>query len=222
MESFYMKIIVTGGAGFIGSHITDTLIEAGHQVIIIDNLSTGNRNNLNPAATFYETDIRDLESLNKIFAKEKPDVLNHQAAHAIVNASINYPGHDANINVIGSVNLLQACKESNVKKIVFASSGGAIYGHPQTYLCNEDHPIQPLSPYGAAKASIEIYAKVFHQTYGIEYTGLRYGNVFGPRQDPYGEAGVVAIFIQKMLQNQMSVEVGAKTTKPKKRNEDKK
>jgi len=197
-----MKVIVTGGAGFIGSHIVDILIKAEHQVAIIDNLSTGNKYNLNPKASFYEADIRDLESVRKIFAKEQPDVLNHQAAHAIVNASIINPGYDAQVNIIGSINLLQSCKEFEVKKVIFASSGGAIYGQPETNLCKEDHPIQPLSPYGAAKAAIEIYAKVFYQTYGIKYIGLRYGNVFGPRQDPYGEAGVVAIFIQKMLKNQ--------------------
>ena len=204
-----MKVIVTGGAGFIGSHIVDTLIHAGHEVSIIDNLSTGKKTNINPNANFYETDIRDLENLKKIFAKVKPDVINHQAAHAIVNASINDPTHDADINVIGSINLLQMCKEFSVKKFIFASSGGAIYGHPQSNLCKENHPIQPLSPYGAAKASIEIYAKVFHQTYDIEFIGLRYGNVFGPRQDPYGEAGVVAIFIQKMLRNQSCIIYGS-------------
>jgi len=204
-----MKIIVTGGAGFIGSHITDILIESGHQVVIIDNLSTGKKSNLNSAATFYEADIRDLANINNIFAIEKPDVLNHQAAHAIVNASINNPRNDAEINVIGSVNLLQACSEFNIKKFIFASSGGAIYGQPKTNLCNEQHPIQPLSPYGAAKASIEIYAEVFRHIYGIEYIGLRYGNVFGPRQDPHGEAGVVAIFIQKMLNNQQCMIYGS-------------
>ena len=155
-----MKVIVTGGAGFIGSHIVDTLIHAGHEVSIIDNLSTGKKTNINPNANFYETDIRDLENLKKIFAKVKPDVINHQAAHAIVNASINDPTHDADINVIGSINLLQMCKEFSVKKFIFASSGGAIYGHPQSNLCKENHPIQPLSPYGAAKASIEISSEI--------------------------------------------------------------
>ena len=194
-----MKVLVTGGGGFIGSHVVDGLIAAGHEVSIVDNQSTGSRRNVNPAATFYEADIRSPE-LAEIFDAARPEIVDHHAAHAEVRESVDDPVYDADVNVLGSINLFQQCVRTGVRKVIFISSGGAVYGEPQALPCAEDHPILPLSPYGASKAAVELYLFLYKQTYGLDYTVLRYANVYGPRQDMLAEEGrVVAIFSQLML-----------------------
>jgi UDP-glucose 4-epimerase len=192
-------VLVTGGAGFIGSHVVDGLIAAGHQVWIVDNQSTGSRRNVNPGATFYEADIRSPE-LAEIFDAARPEIVDHHAAHAEVRESVEDPVYDADVNVLGSINLFRQCVRGGVRKVIFISSGGAVYGEPQALPCAEDHPILPLSPYGASKAAVELYLFLYKQTYGLDYTVLRYANVYGPRQDMLAEEGrVVAIFSQLML-----------------------
>lgn len=192
------KILVTGGAGFIGSHVVDTYINAGHDVVVVDNLSTGRRENVNPAASFHEADIRD-EKLAEIFARERPDVVNHHAAQASVPLSVAWPAYDAEVNVLGSLNLLEQARQHGVQRVIYASTGGAVYGEPQYLPCDEAHPIRPLSPYGASKHAVEHYLQLYQQLHGLGYTILRYANVYGPRQDPHGEAGVVSIFTDRML-----------------------
>jgi UDP-glucose 4-epimerase len=193
-----MKTLVTGGAGFIGSHVVDTYINAGHAVVVVDNLATGRRENLNPAAGFYEVDIRD-EKLAEVFAQERPDVVNHHAAQASVPLSVARPGYDAGVNILGSLNLLEQARRHGVQRVIYASTGGAVYGEPQYLPCDEAHPIRPLTPYGASKHAVEHYLQVYQQLYGMAYTILRYANVYGPRQDPHGEAGVISIFTDRML-----------------------
>lgn len=194
-----MKILVTGGAGFIGSHIVDLYVQAGHDVVVVDNLSTGKRENLNQEATFYEIDIGNRQELEKIFAKEKPEIVNHQAAQISASRSLSDPLHDAQTNVLGSLSVLECCRQYRVQKIIYASTA-AVYGTPETLLCTEEHRIQPVWPYGVSKYFMEQSLWLYHYHYGIPYVIFRYGNVYGPRQDPYGEAGVVSIFIEKMLQ----------------------
>jgi len=196
-----MNVLVTGGAGFIGSHIADALIEGGHRVAIVDNLSTGHRENVNPYATLYKADIRGKE-LAGIFEKEKPEVVFHEAAQANVRTSVDDPVYDADVNVLGSLNLLQHSVKSGVKKFIFASSGGAVYGEQDVFPAPESHRIQPASPYGITKRTIELYLAFYKDVYGLKYTALRYANVYGPRQDPHGEAGVVAIFAGKLLRGE--------------------
>lgn len=193
-----MKILVTGGAGFIGSHVVDALVAAGHDVSVVDDLSTGRRHNLNPRARFYQVDIRDA-ALGDIIAQEKPDVVSHQAARANVRESMEKPILYADVNILGSLNLLESCRRHGVRKVIYASTGGASYGEPQQLPVPEDHPINPLDPYGASKHHVEHYLYLYRANYGLDYTILRYPNVFGPRQDPHGEAGVVAIFTGLML-----------------------
>ena len=193
-----MKVLVTGGAGFIGSHVTDQLIAAGHQVVIVDNLSTGRVSNLNPKAVFYEMDIRSPE-LRKVFEQERPEVISHHAAQMDVRRSVADPIFDAEVNILGSIKLAQLAIEFGVRKFIHISSGGAAYGEPVYMPCDENHPVQPLSPYGASKYTFELDLYIFKETAGLDYTVLRYPNVYGPRQDPHGEAGVVAIFIGHML-----------------------
>jgi UDP-glucose 4-epimerase len=193
-----MRILVTGGAGFIGSHVVDAFVASGHDVIVVDDLSTGRRANLNPAATFYHIDVRDA-ALREVFEKERPDVVSHHAAQVDVRRSVADPAFDAQINVLGSLNLLECCLEVNVEKVIYISSGGAVYGEPEYLPCDEDHPIQPLCPYGASKYVVEQYLYMYRELHGLDYTVLRYGNVYGPRQDPHGEAGVVAIFAGQMV-----------------------
>ncbi len=197
-----MRAIVTGGAGFIGSNLVDRLITEDYEVVVVDDLSTGKKENLNKKARLYSMDLRDSE-LRKIF-KDKVDVVFHYAAQARVRASLENPVHDACVNITGAVNLLEASR-GEVEKIVYASSGGAIYGEPEYLPVDEDHGIAPLSPYGVSKYIVEEYLRVYQGIYGLPYAALRYGNVYGPRQDPYGEAGVIAIFANKMLRGESPV-----------------
>ncbi len=194
-----MRVLVTGGAGFIGSHVVDAFVDAGHHVAIVDDLSTGKRANLNPKATFYQADIRDENALAAIFAQEQPEAVCHQAALANVREAMAQPVRYASVNVLGSLTLLEMCRQYGVQRFVYASTGGAVYGEPQSLPVNEEHPINPLDPYGASKHHVEHYLYLYRHNYGLRYTVLRYANVYGPRQDPYGEAGVVAIFTNKML-----------------------
>jgi UDP-glucose 4-epimerase len=196
-----MKILVTGGAGFIGSHIVDRLILEGHEVVVIDNLVGGRREQVNPYATFYQVDLMD-PNLAEILQRERPQVISHQAAQINVSHSIQNPIEDATINILGSLKLLECARQCGVEKVIYASSGGAIYGEPDYLPCNEEHPIRPLSPYGVSKYAVEQYLLMYQQVYGINFTALRYGNVYGPRQNPDGEAGVVSIFSQRMLEAQ--------------------
>lgn len=196
-----MKILVTGGAGFIGSNVVDAYVEAGHQVVVVDNLSSGSRANLNPAAKLYEVDIRS-QDLHAVIERERPEVMNHHAAHIDVRRSVADPLHDASINIFGSINLIEACRKAGVRKVIYSSTGGAIYGEPDYVPCDENHPIRPLSPYGASKHTVEHYLFMYGANFGLDYTILRYPNVYGPRQDPYGEAGVVAIFTERMLKGE--------------------
>jgi UDP-glucose 4-epimerase len=196
-----MKVLVTGGAGFIASHVVDQLIAAGHQVAVVDNLSTGRISNLNPKAVFYQVDIRSPE-MREVFAQERPEVISHHAAQMDVRRSVADPIFDADVNILGAIKLAQLASEFGTRKFIHISSGGAVYGEPIYMPCDENHPVQPLSPYGASKYTFELYLYIFKQTAGLDYTVLRYPNVYGPRQDPYGEAGVVAIFIGQMLRSQ--------------------
>ena len=195
-----MKILVTGGAGFIASHIVDKYIELGHEVIVVDNLSTGFKHNVNPKAKFYEIDIRSKE-LEQIFKDEKPDIVNHHAAQISVPVSVKEPELDAEVNAIGFLNILQNCVKYEVKKVIFISSGGAIYGEAEEYPTTENYDPKPLSPYAIHKYVSEKYLYYYHHQYGLKYTVLRYANVFGPRQIPHGEAGVVSIFITNFRDN---------------------
>lgn len=196
-----MKIALTGGAGFIGSHIADAYLNLGHEVVIIDNLSTGQLENINPSAKFINADINS-PIIKELFNDEKFDILNHQAAQIDVRISVKDPKFDASTNIIGSLNLYEACKNTGVKKIIFSSTGGAIYGEQDYFPADEQHPLRPCSPYGIAKLVNEKYLYYYKEIFGIDYTILRYANVYGPRQNPLGEAGVIAIFINKMLHGQ--------------------
>ena len=191
------RVLVTGGAGFIGSHVVDSLIEAGHEVVVVDDLSRGRRRNVNPKARFYQIDIRSQE-LGSMFEDVRPEYVSHHAAHVDLRRSLEDPLHDASVNILGSINLLECCRKYEVSKIIYASSV-AIYGEPEHLPCNEDHPVRPSSPYGASKYAVELYLGLYRENYGLDYTILRYPNVYGPRQDPLGEAGVVAIFSLQML-----------------------
>ena len=195
-----MRILVTGGAGFIGSHVVDAYLAVGHDVAVVDDLSTGRREHVPPQARFYQIDIR-APGLDELFAQERPQVVSHQAARANVRESLEKPLLYAEVNVLGSLNVLECCRRHGVRKIIYASTGGAVYGEPQTLPVAEDHPINPLDPYGASKHHVEHYLHLYWANFGIAYTVLRYPNVYGPRQDPYGEAGVVAIFSGQMLNN---------------------
>jgi UDP-glucose 4-epimerase len=193
-----MKMLVTGGAGFIGSHLVDALLERGHRVAIIDNMITGQKDNINPDARFYEIDIRNKE-IQAIFEKEKFDVVFHQAAQLDVRKSVSDPGYDADVNIIGTLNLLQASVATGVKQFLFASSGGAMYGEQVEYPASEEHSCWPSSPYGVTKLSCERYIYYYGLAYGLNFQLMRYANVYGPRQNAHGEAGVVAIFSDKFL-----------------------
>ncbi|NLG49853.1 MAG: NAD-dependent epimerase/dehydratase family protein [Chloroflexi bacterium] len=204
-----MKVMVTGGAGFIGSHVVDACLEAGHDVLVVDDLSTGKRANLNPRARFYEVDIRDAQALEQVFDQERPEAIAHQAARANVRESMVKPLLYADVNVLGSLTLLELARKYGCRKIVYASTGGACYGEPEYLPVDENHPVNPLDPYGASKHFVEHYLFIYRTHYNLDYTILRYPNVYGPRQDPYGEAGVVAIFANMMLEGGQPIINGA-------------
>jgi len=193
-----MNILVTGGAGFIGSHIVDAYIRNGHNVIIIDNMSTGVREFINPAAVFYEMDITD-DRISEVFREHKIDIVNHHAAQIDLRKSVQSPMFDIDVNIKGSVNLLENAVKNGAKKFIFASTGGAIYGDPEYIPADESHPTRPSSPYGINKLCVEKYLYYYKHVYGLNYTILRYANVYGPRQNPHGECGVIAIFTEKIL-----------------------
>lgn len=193
-----MKILVTGGAGFIGSHVVDGYLEEGHEVVVVDDLSTGKPENVNPRATFHRMDIRS-EEMIRIMAKESPDVINHHAAQISVPDSVSDPLKDADINIRGLLNILESAVKNNVKKVLFISSGGAIYGEADQYPTSEDFLPRPLSPYAVSKYASEYYLAYYQHHYGLPFTTLRYANVYGPRQIPKGEAGVVSIFMTNLL-----------------------
>ncbi|MBN1655414.1 MAG: NAD-dependent epimerase/dehydratase family protein [Deltaproteobacteria bacterium] len=205
-----MRIIVTGGAGFIGSHIASALIEERHHVLVLDDLSTGTAANIPASAEFAKADIRDADAVGKIFDDFKPDAVTHQAAQTSVAVSTREPIRDAEINIIGSLNIIHQSIRHRVERFVFASTGGAIYGEvPEGELAAIDWTPVPLSPYACSKFAIESYLRSFDRNLGIRYTILRYANVYGPRQDPHGEAGVVAIFIDRLL-NQRPIQINAR------------
>jgi UDP-glucose 4-epimerase len=187
-----MRVLLTGGAGFIGSHVADHLLARGCEVIVVDDLSSGKEENVSNGAIFYERDIRD--GCRDVFEKFRPDALCHQAAQMDVRRSVRDPDFDAEVNVIGTIKLLENCIRYGVGRVVFASTGGAVYGEQQQFPAAEDHPQYPVSPYGVSKLAAERYLHYYRVQYGLSYVALRYANVYGPRQDPHGEAGVVAIF----------------------------
>jgi UDP-glucose 4-epimerase len=192
-----MRVLVTGGAGFIGSHVVDALIQQGHSVTVVDNLSTGSLNNLNPGAKFYETNILD-EDLAHIFQEDKPEVVIHQAAQAVMTKSVEDPVFDAEQNIIGSLNLILQCLSCGVKKIIYASSVG-VYGEPRYLPLDEKHPVEPISQYGISKHTVEHYLQLYGTQGGLDYVVLRCANVYGARQVTKGESGVVAVFAGEML-----------------------
>jgi len=191
-----MRVLVTGGAGFIGSHVAEQLLSRGHEVAVLDNLSTGKRENVPPGARFYEADVRD--GCAGVFEDFRPEAVSHQAAQMDVRRSVAEPDFDAEVNVIGTVRLLEACVRGGVRRVVFASTGGAIYGEQEEFPATERHPQYPISPYGVSKLAGERYLHYYNAQYGLPYAALRYSNVYGPRQDPHGEAGVVAIFCGRL------------------------
>lgn len=199
-----MKILITGGAGFIGSHIADLYLQHGHEIVVLDNLSTGERDNLPDSVELIEMDIVDPQ-VDRIFAQHKFDVVNHHAAQIDVRKSVADPVFDANVNILGSLNLLECSLRHGVKNFQFASTGGALYGEQDYHPADEDHPIRPLSPYGITKFTIERYLYYYHEVHGLNYTALRYANVYGPRQNPHGEAGVVAIFCDRLITGREAV-----------------
>jgi UDP-glucose 4-epimerase len=199
-----MNIMVTGGAGFIGSHVADACIGRGHRVLVIDDLSMGRKENIHPAAEFVQIDIRS-PRLRDLFQGRKFDAVFHLAAQMDVRKSVEDPVADADVNILGTLNLLQNCLVNRVGKFIFASTGGAIYGEQETFPANEQHPLQPVSPYGISKLSVEKYLYYYQGMLGLRSVALRYGNVYGPRQNPHGEAGVIAIFSSRMLAGQQPV-----------------
>ena len=199
-----MKIVVTGGAGFIASHVVDAYIELGHEVIVVDDLSAGKGANINSRARAIDLNVASPD-FTSLILQERPEVLNHHAAQVSPRHSVSDPINDATRNIIGSINVIEAARQAEVGKVIYVSSGGAIYGEPQQLPCPEEHPIRPDSPYGASKHTPEHYLDIYQRLYGLNYTTLRYGNVYGPRQDPFGEAGVIAIFAAKMLAGEQPV-----------------
>jgi UDP-glucose 4-epimerase len=205
-----MRILVTGGAGFIGSHISDALLERGHDVVVVDDLSTGRRANVPAKASFRQGDICDEAFLERVFDEFAPEIVSHQAAQTSVSVSTREPVRDATVNVIGSVQLLEQCVRRKVQRIVYASTGGAVYGEvPGDERASVRSPARPLSPYACSKFAVECYLGAYAKEYGLRSTVLRYANVYGPRQDPHGEAGVVSIFAQRMLRGE-SIQINAR------------
>lgn len=199
-----MRVLLTGGAGFIGSYVAELLLERGHEVVVIDNLSTGKRENVPEGTKFHEVDIRSRPDLAEVFGRFRPEILCHQAAQMDVRRSVTEPDFDADVNVLGTVRLLQNCVGHGVRRVVFASTGGAVYGEQQAFPATEDHPQYPVSPYGVSKLAGERYLHYYATQYGLTYAALRYANVYGPRQDPHGEAGVVAIFSGNLAEDRPS------------------
>ncbi|MDE2686566.1 MAG: NAD-dependent epimerase/dehydratase family protein [Chloroflexota bacterium] len=196
-----MRVLVTGGAGFIGSHIVDALVEQGHAVSVVDNLSEGSLDNLNPYAKFFDVSVNDPDGLELVFAEAKPDVVSHHAAQVSVRNSMYDPTHDAQVNIIGSLNVLQCAVKHDVERIIFPSTS-AVYAKPNHLPMDETHPLSPESVYGVSKLSVENFVRLYTDTYGIRHKIFRYGNVFGPRQNPHGEAGVVAIFTGQFMRGE--------------------
>ncbi len=192
------RLLVTGGAGFIGSHVVETALEAGWEVAALDDLSTGIRGNLPAGVPLYQVDLRHPEAVNDAVAEFRPTVISHQAAQASVSLSLRHPVLDADVNILGGLNLLMAAHEYGTERVVFASTGGAIYGEVAGGQADEHAPARPYSPYATSKLAFEYYLQTFYQQWGLEFTVLRYANVYGPRQNPHGEAGVVAIFIERL------------------------
>lgn len=201
-----MKILVTGGAGFIASHIVDRLVQEGHDVVVVDNLSAGNMANVNPGCKFYQADITD-RHLGEVFARERPQIVIHHAAQIDVSKSVNNAVSDATVNILGTVNLLDCCIRYGVEKIIYASSA-AVYGTPGYLPIDEKHPVCPISNYGVSKHTPEHYLKIYGELHGLAYTVLRYANVYGPRQGTMGEGGVICIFANKLLAGKPAVIFG--------------
>lgn len=195
-----MRILVSGGAGFIGSHVVDAYLVAGHDVAIVDDLSTGRAENVNPRARFHRVDLRDRATVERVLAAERPEVVNHHAAQLDVRRSVADPAFDAAVNLIGLLNLIEAARPHGLRRIILASSGGVVYGDSQGLPTREEHPTEPISPYGVAKLASERYLHFYAHVYGLPSVWLRYANVYGPRQNPHGEAGVIAIFTTLLLE----------------------
>lgn len=194
-----MKILVTGGAGFIASHVSEGYLRAGHSVVIVDDLSTGKRENIPAAAKFLECDITNFAEMERIIADERPELINHHAAQMDVRRSVREPLFDARVNIVGALGLLELAVKYKVRKFLYASTGGASYGEVETVPVDENHPTRPICHYGVSKLTLERYLFLYKHLYGLNYTVMRYPNVFGPRQNPHGEAGVIAIFALQML-----------------------
>ncbi len=203
-----LSVVVTGGAGFIGSHIVDAYLALGHHVLVVDDLSSGSRENLHRDAELIEGDIRDEKVLARLTSL-KIDVISHHAAQADVRRSVADPAFDADVNIVGSLRVIQAAVKAGARRVIFASSGGAIYGEPETFPQREDHPRVPVSPYGCAKLAMETYLNYLRIVHGLESVALRYANVYGPRQNSRGEAGVVAIFAERVLKGETLIVNGS-------------
>ncbi|MBU4086221.1 MAG: NAD-dependent epimerase/dehydratase family protein [Nanoarchaeota archaeon] len=208
-----MKILITGGAGFIGSHIADLLVSENNEVIIIDNLSSGTRENLNLKAKLYHENLLDFDKIKEIFEKEKPEIVYHLAAQIDIRKSVENPVEDAETNILAAINLLECCVKHKIKHFIFSSTGGAIYGETKEIPTTENTEAMPVSPYGCAKLAIEKYLNYYNKVHNLKYTILRYSNVYGPRQNSEGEAGVISIFLKKMLKNENPIIFGGVQTR---------